>query len=267
MKNFSLLIVFVLSTSFISAQDLVISETDLKVKLDSILAEGNLLYKYERAAWISTDLVRENPELTAEFGGYFIYEYEDGIKAIILENGDEKCIAEYYFEDDSNRPKWAKTEKRELSKKELILLEAREAVFANLDDPKYNISIMEGFVPNIIFIPYREKFKFYIIMGTPQNDVIPFGDDHLFITDKNGKIEHWQKFHSRLIPGYTKMEDSQVTEMMHSHLKSTPFITATDICTFMLYAPLYGLEAFTVYSPAIGKYMTYHLKDNRITVK
>ena len=53
---------------------------------------------------------------------------------------------------------------------------------------------------------------------------------------------------------------------MHSHLATVPLITATDICTFKLYAPFYGIEAFTVFSPAIGKYMKYTLKDNKITV-
>jgi hypothetical protein len=63
------------------------------------------------------------------------------------------------------------------------------------------------------------------------------------------------------------MEGNKVKKLVQIHLKTTPLITATDICTFMLYAPLYDINVFSVYSPAIGKTMEYSLKDNEITVK
>ncbi len=63
------------------------------------------------------------------------------------------------------------------------------------------------------------------------------------------------------------MQDgSELTMVTHSHLKTNPFITATDICTFKLYAPLTKLEEFSVYSPALGTYMKYNYKKDTIEV-
>lgn len=59
----------------------------------------------------------------------------------------------------------------------------------------------------------------------------------------------------------------KVVEATHSHLRTTPYITATDICTFRLYAQYTELQKFSVYSPAIKKTMTYILETNKIEVK
>jgi len=249
------------------AQTIEMTETELKTKLDSVLTEAHLLYKYEKAAWISTDLAKENRTLKKDFGGYFAYEEQEEIRVIILGKNKKTCIAEYTFESDFSKPKSIKIESRELSNQEKTLLEVKEKIVENLSDKKYEVTIPDGYSPNLILLPFAEKNKLYIIMGTSQRDVIPFGNDYLFIADENGKIENWHKFHSRMIPGYTKFEGYEVTELTHSHLRTTPLITATDICTFMLYAPLYDIDAFSVYSPAIGKYMKYSLKYNEIIIE
>ena len=267
MKKLSLLLLVSLFSSIMLAQTIEMSETKLKTQLDSVLAEGNLLYKYEKAAWISTDLALENETLKNDFGGFFVYEEQREIRVIILGKKSQNCIAEYSFEDNFSKPKLVKTEIRELSNKEKALLEVREKIVKNLSNKEYEVGFPDGYSPNLILLPFAEKYKLYIIMGTSQKDVIPFGNDYLFIADNNGKIENWHKFHSRIIPGYTKMDGKKVISLAHSHLRSTPLITATDICTFMLYAPLYDIDVFSVYSPAIGKYMTYSLKNNEITVK
>ena len=267
MKKLSLLVVISLFSSIMFAQTIEMSENELKTQLDSVLVEGNLLYKHEKAAWISTDLAQENKTVKKDYGGFFAYEEQGEIRVIILGKKSQNCIAEYSFESNFSKPKSVKTESRDLSDKEKDLLEVREKIVKNLSDKKYEVTVPDGYSPNLILLPFAEKYKLYIIMGTSQKDVIPFGNDYLFIADKNGKIESWQKFHSRIIPGYTKMNGNKVTSLTHSHLRTTPLMTATDICTFMLYAPLYDIDAFSVYSPALGKYMTYSLKDNEIIVK
>ena len=267
MRKLSLFVLVSLLSSTLFAQTIEMSETELKMQLDSVLAEAHLLYKYEKAAWISTDLAMENKTLKKDYAGYFVYEEQEEIRVIILGKKSQNCIAEYSFVNDFSKPKLVKTENRELSDKEKNLLEVREKIVDNLSDKKYEVTISDGYSPNFILLPFTEKYKLYIIMGTSQKDVIPFGNDYLFVADKNGNIENWQKFHSRIIPGYTKMNGYKARELTHSHLRTTPLITATDICTFMLYAPLYDIDAFSVYSPALGKYMKYSLKDNEITVK
>ena len=247
------------------AQKIEMPDSILKVKLDSVLAEAHILYKYEKAAWIATDLSLEKSEIITNFGSYFIYQENELIKAIIIDKKNQFCIAEYIFENDFSKPKQIITEKRTLSNIELNLIKVRNRITENLSDRKYEISIPNGYNPNLIMLPWGEKFKMYMIMGTTQRDVIPFGNDYLFVCNKDGEIETWTKFHSRLIPGYTKIAGAKVNELTHSHLHTTALITATDICTFMLYAPLYDIKSFSVYSPAISKYMKYTIANNEIS--
>lgn len=119
----------------------------------------------------------------------------------------------------------------------------------------------------MIIIPFNENYKVYLIPGTAQSGVIPFGNDYLFVSDKKGNIISHKKFHSRLIPTSTVLENGgTVTMSTHSHLATNPFISATDICTFKLYAPFTALEEFSVLSTALGSYIKYNYKKDNIEV-
>jgi len=265
MKSFYLLISFLISIAA-TAQDIQYSEEELKQKLDSVLLEADLLYKYEKSAWISTDLALADPNIKKEFGGYLTYNESEVIKTVILDKKYENSIAQYSFFNDFSRPMGVSSETKVLDAGEKQILAIKEKIIGQLNDPKYAIVVPQGYSLNLILIPTSEKYKLYIITGTTQSNVIPFGNDYLFIADSEGNIEDWRKFHSRLIPAQTKLPDGkQIISAIHSHLKSNPLISATDICTFRLYAPLYGLEEFSVYSPAIKKYMKYNLSANTIT--
>lgn len=265
-KILSLILVSTIAT-VIYAQKIEISEAELQIKFDSIVAEGDLLYRYERAAWVSTDLIMNERELRKDFAGFFVYEDKREIKALIQGRKAQNCISEYVFESDFNTPKLEKHETREFTAREKHLMEIKSKILEQISDRKYEVTIPNDYSPNFILLPNGDKFRLYIIMGTTQRDVVPFGNDYVFFTDEKGNIESWQKFHSRIIPGYTKMNGEKVISFIHSHLRTTPFITSTDICTFRLYAPLYDIKEFSVYSPAIGKYMKYDLKENKITTK
>jgi len=264
MKRLSFALLLSLLSSVLLAQEIELSESELKNKLDSVLFEGNLLYKYERSAWVSSDLAMENPTVKEEFHNYLSYEDQGGIKTIILGEGLQTCVAEYAFENNFDKPESVEIGKRALSDKERTLVEVRNKILDNINENNYEVTVQEGYNLNLVLLPFGDKYKLYFIPGTNQDKIIPFGNDYIFIADKDGKIESWQKFHSRLIA----MEINENTEeIVHSHLRTTPFITATDICTFKLYAPFYKIDAFSVASPAIQKYMKYSIKDNSITVK
>lgn len=271
-----LIVLLSLFSSIILAQRLEMPESELKEKLDSILREGNLLYKYEKAAWISNDLAFKNPIVKAEFHDYVTYEEQGEIKTIIFEEKLQTCIAEYAFENNFDHPKSVKIEKRQLSDKEKQLINVREKILKNIHDNEYKVIIpTKGYSLNFILLPFSDKYKLYIITGTTEPNIVPFGNDYIFIANENGEIENWHKFHSQLIPASTiiggnnvrrnNARRNRITGLIHTHLPSTPLITPTDICTFMLYAPLYDLETLTVlYAPVA---MKYSLKENTIKIE
>ncbi len=263
----SVFVLFVLCiSSLAAAQDLVLSERELQEKLDSVITEGNLLYKYEKAAWTSTDLALADKKIKKNYGDYLTYQTDNGFKAIILGKNGQTCIGEYEFVLDFENPDFSSMQERDLNSNEKILLGIRKTMLAQLKN--YDVSVPKGYALNMILIPFGDEYKLYVITATSQSNVIPFGNDYLFIADKNGRIQSWQKFHSRLIPGnIIGPNGEKVVMLMHSHLRTTPFITATDICTFKLYAPLCSQNEFSVYSPAIQKHMKYSLDSNSITLK
>lgn len=264
MKKYLLLFLCFWSSVCFS-QSVEMSEEELERALDSVLIEGNLLYQYERAAWVCTDLARENEKLRKNFGGYFVYQDQEMMKAIILDAHSDRVIGGFSFLQDFDKPEAVVYDSRKLSEKEINLMNTRDRIFENIVEGEFEILIPDGVVPNFVLLPFENRFKFYIIMGTAEDHVIPFGNDFLFITDSDGKIQEWQQFHSRLVPAFTEYGGNKVESLTHSHLRTTPLMTATDICTFKLYAPIYGIDEFSVYSPAIGKYMKYSLKTNKIT--
>lgn len=243
------------------------SESEIKQKNDSIVAEGNLLYQYERAAWMSSDIAVDKGNLLVKYGGYLIYQSGDSIKGIILEKDKNNCIYDITYYKNFTKPFSEKKVERQLTEKEQNLFYIKTKMLSASDDIKYNVVCPQGFNLNPVLIPHNDGYKLYLITGTAQSKVIPIGNDYIFFADKAGEITSMRKFHSRLIPFYTEFNGEKVREGVHSHLPAEPFITATDICTFKLYADLYGLDKFTVLSTALQKYFTYSIVDNKIVTK
>ena len=266
MRNLTILFILI-GLPLLGEAKTTFTKEQLKEKTDSILAEGNLLYQYERAAWVSNDLAWENKSIANNFAGYLVYQENDTIKSIIL-NKDNQCIYVYSFLNDFSKPSKEQAITRELSENERTLLSVRKYILKQINENKFGVSCPAGFSLNLDLIPFERGYKFYIITGTTQSQIIPFGNDYLFKANSDGEILSMRKFHSRLIPTMTQgPSGEQITGLSHSHLKNTPFITATDICTFKLYGSLYGLSEFSVYSPALSVSFTYNMDLDEIEIK
>lgn len=241
---------------------------EIRHKTDSILREGNLLYRLEKAAWISTDQAMEVPSVRNSFGGFLTYLRQDTVVAIIYDRMDfTKVIFELLFTDPANEPVAKSLSKRTVTEYEKELILARDNIINGIIDNEYDVREPEGFSLNFVILPFEQGYKLYILTGTSQHNIIPFGNDYIFFANAEGEITRWRKFHSRLIPQSTVGPGGEpITTMMHSHLRSEPYISATDICTFMLYGGYYGLNEFGVYSPALGVSFTYFLDQNKVEI-
>jgi len=265
-KKFLSLLILLLATINSFSQDY--TPEEIRIKTDSILMEGNILFNHEKAAWIATDMAMENESVRKNFGGFLSYMLKDTIIAIIYNREDfNYCIYELQFVDSFDKPVKESFEKRVISELEKKLIIARDRIIDEIILNEFEVFVPDGFSLNFVILPFEQGYKLYILTGTSQPNIIPFGNDYIFIADSNYEITYWRKFHSRLIPQSTVGPGGeQVRSLTHSHLRTEPFISATDICTFMLYGGYYGLNEFSVYSPALSLYFTYRLDKNEILI-
>jgi hypothetical protein len=198
--------------------------------------------------------------------GYFVYHQGDTFVTLMMDKKD-RCIAEFAFRAWTDKPFLSVFTTRALAPAEQKLWNVRKEAIGQIFRKQYPVTCPQGYSLNVILMPDDSGYKLYLITGTARPDVIPFGNDYLFLLDPDGNIESMHKFHSRLIPLDTRGPNrEEVVSLIHSHLKTEPFITATDICTFKLYARLYGLNEFSVYSPALSKYFRYKLDSDTIEI-
>jgi hypothetical protein len=92
---------------------------------------------------------------------------------------------------------------------------------------------------NIIPVIDEAENKVYVLTGPKNNGVVIFGNDYLITFDKKNKLTATRSLHKNIIPIYydkNRPDSSREESTIHSHLPETgDYITATDICTLMLY--------------------------------
>jgi hypothetical protein len=86
---------------------------------------------------------------------------------------------------------------------------------------------------NIIPIINDDIKKVYILTATTQPRKVIFGNDYLLKFDKKNKLKDIEPLHKSLL----SFEDTDSTAWVtHTHLPGfNPFMTATDVCTLLLY--------------------------------
>ncbi|MDD2530841.1 MAG: hypothetical protein PHN41_06385 [Bacteroidales bacterium] len=232
----------------------------------SILKEGERLYRYECAAWYGGDFASQDNNIKNCIG-YLIYESGDTIKNIFYNSDLDKCFIDVsFYKDDFKYPIKTLSGERNLNSKELELVKIKQNLINKVySDTNFQIVQYKDFNLNFQLLPNKKGYSFYILSGTSKPNVIPFGNDWVFNLNKKGEIKSWRKYHSVLIPAYIS-DSVETTTVFHSHLDKEPFVTPTDICTFKLYAPIFGVKNMYIYSPGVEKWYLYGTNMNSIIV-
>ena len=232
--NNTLIIIFTLMTLSVFGQKNPTEEAQ------PIVAEGKLLYRLEMASWYGTDLFLENYKKRENIGGYFSYSDNDISNCIFFSKSDNPKVIGTISFDSTYSVKKAKTDftEREFTANENDFYAIRKIA---LSEANSDTLFRRYKNTNLNFIPLingNEK-KVYILSGPQQNGVVIFGNDYLLTFDKNNNLALKKQLHKNIIPIYyggKEEEGKQTVGAMHSHLPETgDFITATDICTLMLY--------------------------------
>lgn len=234
-----------------------------------IVEEGKLLFKSEMASWYGTDLFLEQYTDRNNIGGYFSYTEKTQSKCVFFSNSDKpKVIGTISFDEsfDLNKVSVDLSERR-FSKDEneiyIIRALALKEIAADTLFKSYNNTNL-----NLIPIINGKEKKVYVLTGPQQNGVVLFGNDYLLTFDKNNKLKKKKQLHNSLIPNYYGDQEQGMKDAVsgiHNHSPETgDYITATDICTLMLYAKFANWESYHVVSE---KYMNiWNCKTNELTI-
>lgn len=226
-------------------------------KAQPIVAEGKRLYRSEMASWYGTDLFLEAYKNRNNIGGYFSYTNNEAATCIFFSRAENPKVIGTMIFDSTYNTKTATTDLAERdftpAEKDYYLLrkKASEEIRADKLFETYKNTNL-----NLIPLISGDERKVYVLTGTSENGLVIFGNDYLLTFDKDNNVLTKKKLHKSLIPvnfGGKEEEGKEVVGSMHTHLPETgDFITATDICTLMLYEKFTKWKQHTVVS---AKYM------------
>jgi hypothetical protein len=234
-----------------------------------IVAEGKLLYKSEMASWYGTDLFLENYKDKENIGGYFSYTDNELAKCIFFSKTDNPKVIGTISFDSTYNTKTANVSltEREFTKTENDLYEIRKLALAEISSDTLFRSYKNT---NLNLIPLINGVgkKVYVLTGPQNSGVVILGNDYLLTFDDDNKLLIKKQLHKNIIPVYyggKEEKGKQSVGAMHSHLPETgQFMTATDICTLMLYEKFAKWEQHIVVSE---KYMNiWSCKTDQLTV-
>lgn len=217
-----------------------------------IVAEGKLLYRSEMASWYGTDLFIENHKETENIGGYFSYLDNETAICIFFSKSDKPKVIGTISFDSTYNTKTAKTDltERDFTKTENDLYEIRKLAKTEIQSDTLFKAYQNTNLNLIPLINGNEK-KVYVLTGPQNSGVVIFGNDYLLTFDQDNKLTLKKGLHKNILPVEygDKDEEEGIVGGVHSHLPETgEFITATDICTLMLYEKFAKWKSYTVVS-------------------
>lgn len=241
---------------------------DIEKIQDSIMSEGMKLYQSEMASWYGTDVFLENYKERENIGGYFSYPKNDNESICIFfdKNEEPNVLGAIAFDSTYNVKKAILDLKsRKLTNKENDIFQIRKKALIEIQNDtifkKYNNTNF-----NIIPLVDNNSKKVYILTGPKVNGVMVLGNDYLLTFNNKNELISKKSLHKNIIPLYYESEDNKEQESsVHNHLQETgDFITATDICTLMLYGKYTSWKSHIVVSK---NYMSiWDIKNNNFHI-
>jgi hypothetical protein len=215
------------------------SQEDVNKRAKPIVEEGKRLYYSELASWYGTDALFAQTPDRSRVGGSLSYVDQALARCILYSNEDvPKVIASITF-DSTYNVKTAQTDfsERKFTDNESELYTIRmlameqtstDTLFKHYENTSLNL---------IPLISEGEK-KVYVLTVSKATGIIAFGNDYLLTFDASNKIKERKKLHETFIPLEYQERSDSTDEIISSHKHSpgtSELITATDICTLMLY--------------------------------
>lgn len=242
---------------------------NINAALDSILAEGYTLYLQEKLAWIATDACVEYVEDLSGVRMTVFPSGEDEITSLFFRDKDSTSVFQLKM-DLADGSISGETDPRPLNELEKGAVRLKEKLLEKIEEARIGIAShpdAEGDL-NFQFIPMNGMIRVYFLQGTTKSNMIPFGNDATVDFDEDLNLIGWRREHKSFIPAETVSDAGPIVSVIHSHTSDNPFISPTDICTFLLYGhDLYGMNTFSVLSTAFGMVFTFDAGEFSIKVR
>ncbi|WP_333821239.1 hypothetical protein [Ohtaekwangia sp.] len=233
-------------------------DKDLQKSRAIILEEALQLYKLEKASWHSTDiLLHDNASLLNQITGYLSYSKGDTTNTIFWNKAGQILLTIGYDSIANEHNGIVNASARAATSKENDLMALRNVAFEKLRKNEGNFfTFYERTSPNFIPIITPNERIVFILTGSNEKQLCIGNDYKLWFNEKNEIIKKAQ-LHKSLIPIGA---DNNSVGTYHSHvLADQPFMTSTDICTFLLYKDILHMSKHTVIS---DKYTSIFNADN-----
>lgn len=227
------------------------SKVEFQRIADSILAEGVELYGYEKISWMTSDSASVYCKNMSDVGRYYVYKDGSAYTCFFTDRKAENVVfcGKGKIEELASNLQWSNMvrpltdEEKEVIQEQSTCLEKLSVAYG---DSIYNMTSANGSL-NVDIIKNKSGYRMYILQGTTNMGVIPFGNDYILDFDKDFNITSFKRCHKSYLA--IPVEAGKVESSIHSHTPDNPYMTVTDVCTSLLYGrDLYGIQSFTVYS-------------------
>lgn len=217
----------------------IFSQKSVDQQIESIKKEGVKLYKSEMASWYGTDIFIEQYQNKENIGGYLSYSEKDKNICIFYSNSNKpKVIGTIAFDDsfDITKANIDLTERAFNNTENQLYILRKKAQDIIYNDETSFFQHYENTKFNLIPLIEKEVSKVYLLTGPSISNVVVFGNDYLLTFNKQNELIDKKALHKNIIPIEFGEEGENIESTMHSHLPETgDLMTATDICTLMLY--------------------------------
>lgn len=205
--------------------------------VDSIVQEGKALYRSEMASWYGTDIFLEvAKDQRNNIGGYFSYADKAVTRCVFFsKDAQPQVIGSITFDSSFNTATAVTdTASRPFTTYETGIYSFRKNALSEIQKDTF-FKVYKNTDLNLIPITGETENKVYVLTGPQVSGVVVFGNDYLLTFDKkSNQLLSKKVLHKNILPIEYSKEAAFAS--VHTHLPETgDYITATDICTLMLY--------------------------------
>lgn len=234
---------------------------------DSICQEARMLYRYELAGWNSSDLFFDNCRNQNRASGSITLLDGDTLRVVYFDKNAMEVLYDYRISITSGEAT-TKDSVRPMDDKETSHLQRIMVLMDKIMTEDIKIANVPKDVAsfNHDIIRINDSItRVYFIMGALQPRMIPFGNDFSVDFNNANEVVAKRSYHHSFCP-VTWEEGNPPVSITHSHTHDNPYMSPTDVCTFLLYGVPYGLKSFMVYSTAFQCYFLYEVGGGIIVI-